>query len=368
MTQRERLLTALRRQTPDQVPVTWELETRAAYAFTGRTGWRAICDAHRMIGSAIFNLQGVGPHLPCDLGPDYGEGSEERENEDGAKERVHTLSTPRGDLVERWRFGHLPHDPMLGVRIEHFIKEPGDYDILADFVREKARTAAPDTTVSRDAREYVGDDGLVGFWMAEANYLLGDARSAKPFVLDLIDIPSTIHRTLEAVDLLKEKELAAFNASDADVLVFDLCWASTSLLSPALVEEFMLPRIRWLMENVDREGKTVCFFTTGRTRLVLDDLVDLEPDCIQHFDVLGDCDLAEVKKTYGDRICVMGNYNPVVLVRGSVEEARAEARRCLDAAMAGGGYVVSTSDEVPADAKLDNMKAVVEYVAEHGRY
>ena len=50
MTQRERLLTALRRQTPDHVPVTWELETRAAYAFTGRTGWRATCDAHRMIG------------------------------------------------------------------------------------------------------------------------------------------------------------------------------------------------------------------------------------------------------------------------------------------------------------------------------
>lgn len=50
------------------------------------------------------------------------------------------------------------------------------------------------------------------------------------------------------------------------------------------------------------------------------------------------------------------------------EIAIAEARRCLDAAMAGGGYVMSTSDEVPADASLDNIKAVVEYVAEHGRY
>ena len=29
---------------------------------------------------------------------------------------------------------------------------------------------------------------------------------------------------------------------------------------------------------------------------------------------------------------------------------------------------MSTSDEVPADAKFANMKAVVEYVAEHGRY
>jgi len=36
--------------------------------------------------------------------------------------------------------------------------------------------------------------------------------------------------------------------------------------------------------------------------------------------------------------------------------------------MAGGGYILSTSDEVPADAKPDNMRAVVEYVARHGRY
>jgi len=365
--QRERLLTALRGGTPDQVPVTWELETRAAHAFTGKTGWRAVCDAHRMIGSAIFNLQGVGPHVTCRLGPGYGETCKERRREDGTTERTHTLITPRGSLVERWRVGHLPHDPMLGVRIEHFVKAPADYEILADFVAEQARTAVPDTSVSREAREYVGHDGVVGFWMGEANYLLGDARSAERFVLDLIDRPEVIHRTLEAVDRLKEKELAAFNESNAEVLLLDLCWASTSLLNPALVQEFVLPRVRRLMENIRRD-RIVGFFTTGRIRAVLDQLVDLRPDFIQHFDVLGDCDLAEVKRTYGDRICIMGNYNPVVLAHGTLEQARIEARRCLDAAMAGGGYILTTSDEVPADAGLDNMKAVVEYVAEHGRY
>ena len=92
------------------------------------------------------------------------------------------------------------------------------------------------------------------------------------------------------------------------------------------------------------------------------------PHFIQHFDVLGDCDLAEVKRTFGRRTSIVGNYSPVVLARGTLDDARREARRCLDAAMAGGGYVMSTSDEVPADAKLDNMKAVVEYVDAHGRY
>jgi len=151
------------------------------------------------------------------------------------------------------------------------------------------------------------------------------------------------------------------------VLVYDICWGSTSLLSPRLVREYVVPRARSAVETV-RGDKIIGFFTTGRIRDVLADLVDLEPAFIQHLDVLGDCDLAEVKRTFGDRVCLMGNYSPVVLAHGSLEDARREAKRCLDAAMKGGGYVISTSDEVPADAKLENMKAVVEYVAKHGCY
>jgi uroporphyrinogen decarboxylase len=101
---------------------------------------------------------------------------------------------------------------------------------------------------------------------------------------------------------------------------------------------------------------------------VLPDLVELEPAFIQHLDVLGDCDLAEVNRSFGDRVCLMGNYNPVVLSRGSLRDARREAQRCLDGAMEGGGYVMTTSDEVPADARPENMLAVVRHVARHGRY
>jgi uroporphyrinogen-III decarboxylase len=64
----------------------------------------------------------------------------------------------------------------------------------------------------------------------------------------------------------------------------------------------------------------------------------------------------------------MGNYSPVVLAHGSVRQAQEEARRCLRAAMAGGGYAITTSDEVPGDAKLGNMQAVVRLVEEEGRY
>jgi hypothetical protein len=324
-------------------------------------------DAHREIGSAVFNLQGLGPAAHAELPDGYDERAEHQTQPDGSTLVTRTIVTPRGQLVERRLSGYLPHDPLLPKTVEYLIKGREDYQVLADHVAQYADTVRFDTSESVEARRYIGSDGLAGYWMADSIYHVAHLRHDAEFILDLLDAPNTMHRIFEVVDRLKEKHLAAFNESAADVMVYDICWASTSLLSPKLVEEFVLPRARWAVEH-KAEGKFLGFFTSGKIRDVLPALVALEPDFIEHLDVLGDCDLAEVKRTFGHRVSLVGNYNPVVLARGTLEDARREAKRCLDAAMAGGAYIMSTSDEVPADAKLDNMKAVVEYVNTHGRY
>ena len=367
MTHRERLLAALALGEPDCAPVTWELVGRFAQALTGRSDWRAMVDAHREIGSAVFNLQGVGPHLNSRLPAGYESCGERHAQPDGSFRHVRTLSTPKGALEERRLSNFVPHDPLLGKTVEYMVKDRRDYDVLEDFILRSAEAAEPDASQSIEAREYVGEDGLVGFWMGDPLYHVSHSRRDTEFIMDLVEDPARMGRLFEAAEVHSERCVEAFNASAADVLVYDVCWGSTSLLNPQMIQEFILPPARRLAERVSSD-KIWGFFTTGKIRAALPWLADCGPAFIQHFDVLGDCDLAEVKHTFGRRVCIVGNYSPVVLARGSLDDARGEARRCLDAAMAGGGYIMSTSDEVPADAKPDNMKAVVEYVEEHGRY
>ena len=367
MTQRERLLTALRGEIPDRVPVTWELVGRYAHALTGRETWEAMCDAHRMIGSAIFNLQGVGPVVHTRHGPGFENRSETSTGPDGSHITTQTIRTPSGTITQKSIADFVPGDPLLGKRVEYFVKTHSDYEVLADFVQEGVRTASLDNSASLEARQYVGDDGLAGFWMSDSLYQLANSRPPADFVLDLVDEPGLIEEILSVIDRQKELEIQAFNESAAEVLVYDICWASTDLLNPQLVERFVIPRAREAVNNVSGD-KIVGFFTSGRIRAVVPRLVELGPAFIQHFDVLGDCDLAEVKQAFGERTCIIGNYSPVILSRGTIQQAREEARRCLDAAMEGGGYIMSSSDEVPADARLDNMKAVVELVAQEGQY
>jgi hypothetical protein len=367
MTQRERLLIALDEGQPDQVPVTWELVGRCALAFTGDAGWRGMCEAHRMIGSAIFNLQGVGPQVSWELPDAYAQGSNDLGERNGWQVSEQLVETPRGTLRQETHAAGIPGDPLVAKRVHSFVKRPEDWDIVEDLLDATGDTGSFVVDEAEAAQEYVGDDGLVNFWMPDSLYALANWRDSAEFVIDLMDMPDRMQRLHEQMHRRTALCIEAFNASVADVLVYDICWASTSVISPALCERFVVPEARWAVESL-APGKRIVFFTSGRIRDVLPMLADCRPHSIQHLDVLGDCDLAEVKQTFGDRFCLMGNYNPVAISHGSVEQARAEARRCLRAAMHGGGYIMSTSDEVPGDAKLENMRAVVEVVAEEGRY
>jgi uroporphyrinogen decarboxylase len=116
-------------------------------------------------------------------------------------------------------------------------------------------------------------------------------------------------------------------------------------------------------------GKYLGLYTLGHIRELLPLLVDAGVHFIETFEPnQGDITLAEAKAKYGDRICLMGNFDCTLLAFGTPEQAREETRRCLREAMPGGGYVLVTGDEVPADAKLENLKAMVETVEEEGRY
>ncbi len=367
MTHKERLVTALRRGTPDQVPITWELEGRFAVTLTGRTDWRGICDAHRLIGSSIFNVQGIGPGLRGKLprGYEWAESSEPYPS--GGTVTRRTLRTPKGELSAADVVGYMPQDPHVPKHVEYLIKARDDWAIFADYLRVAAANSEPALETPAEAYDYIGDDGLVGGWMPDSVYHLAHQRRDQDFILDLVEAPDLMEETLQAADLYSRRQLESFNASKIECLVYDVCWSSLSLLSPALVRRFVIPRARQAVA-MTAPGKFIVFFQTGRIRAVVPDLVACRPHGIQHFDVLGDCDLAEIKRSFGQDICVIGNLSPVVLAYGTLEQARAEARRCLTAAQAGGSYIMSTSDEVPVDAKVENMKAMVEVVGVEGRY
>jgi uroporphyrinogen-III decarboxylase len=370
MTRKEAFLTALRLETPDVVPVAPLIHHRYANEVLGRTDWRAVYEVHQMLGTT---------HHRGPIGVGYateGESPWTDEvtvlEEDGSYRVTETITTGPGC---NWRAvdvkGMIPHDPICGKRTEYPIKTPDDWRTFIA-MREDwlSRATKPWFATAQEAHELMGEDGIASVGIGGVYGAIGNYRGMEQLLYDLYDIPELIHEVIEVQLQVVERNVESFLASPNEVGWLDICWATGSNMSPAMFEEFTLPEMQLVCDMVRAvPGKFVGLYTLGRIRELMPAMMKAAPHFIETFEPNeGDISLAEAKREYGRDTCIMGNFDCLVLAMGTVEDARREAQRCLDEAMEGGGYVMVTADEVPADTKWDNLVAWAETVAEHGRY
>jgi uroporphyrinogen decarboxylase len=93
--------------------------------------------------------------------------------------------------------------------------------------------------------------------------------------------------------------------------------------------------------------------------------------CIEPLEIppMGDCDLADLKRRFGRRICLKGNLHTTdVMLRGTAAQVREAAKRAIDDAAEGGGFILSTGDQVPRDTPFANIEAMVDVARTYGRY
>jgi len=84
---------------------------------------------------------------------------------------------------------------------------------------------------------------------------------------------------------------------------------------------------------------------------------------------MGDCDLAKLKRLYGDKIVLKGNLHTTsVMLRGSVRDVEAASRQAIDDAAEGGRFILSTGDQCGRDTPDENIFAMIETARSYGRY
>ena len=370
MTRKEAFLTALRLETPDVVPVAPLIHSRYADKLLGRGDWRAVFELHQTLGSTHFR----GP-----IGVSYrSEGAspwryETRVlREEGTRvETEETVAGPGGSMRAVDVRGMIPHDPVCSKRTDYPVKSVEDWAMVrAIYEDQVARAAGPYFDTAAEAFEVMGGDGVPSVGLGSIFQMLGHWRGMQELLYDLYDTPGVIRSVSEVMAEHSRLAVEAFLAAPNEVAWLDICWATGSNMSPAMFEEWIIPDVRRVCAQVRAvPGKFVGLYTLGRIREIMPAMVAAGPHFIETFEPNeGDISLREAKQLYGRDVCICGNFDCVILARGTPEQSRREALRCLDEAMAGGGYIMVSGDEVPADAQWDNLVAWVETVAEHGRY
>ena len=190
-------------------------------------------------------------------------------------------------------------------------------------------------------------------------------------LMALLDDPGKCKAILErfaagAADLATRQA-----ARGVDAVLMSSAFAGGGFISRPFYEEFVLPYEEQVHSAVKTAGVKAYVHTCGS---IGDRLELMQASGIDGLDTmdpppLGDTLLADAKQRIGGEVFLKGNVDSVgVLLHGTVEQVREDTKTKLDAAMAGGGYILSSACSVAPRVPAEHILAMGEVVARHGQY
>jgi uroporphyrinogen decarboxylase len=169
----------------------------------------------------------------------------------------------------------------------------------------------------------------------------------------------------ELLDRILEFNLAVIDrvcSFDVDAMIFGDDWGMQTglIMGPGAWHEFIEPRIRKMYGRVRSRGKLVFIHSCGKVDRVFPELIECGVDVFNPFqpEVM---DVFEIKERYGSELSFFGGVSiQKTLPYGTVAEVREETERLLEVVGRDGGFIAAPSHSIPADAKPENIAAMIE--------
>jgi uroporphyrinogen decarboxylase len=244
------------------------------------------------------------------------------------------------------------------------------YEHSAIFLRPNPRNVEETLRLVDLIREKTGDRYCL-LRGGDATFGLSSGKELSELVFRMADEPDRLKAQAQRqVDdaIARAEQFARHGGIDGLALNADYCTNRGPFIGPAQFAEFILPYLVQLVTAYRQMGFYVIKHTDGNVMPILDQLVECRPHAIHSLDPQAGVDLAEVKRRYGDRVCLIGNVNCGLLDRGTDEEVVTSARYALRHGMPGGGYIYSSSNVIYTGLRLSQYELMLNVWREEGNY
>lgn len=334
----ERFLTALKRKQPDMVPI-WELiiDRPIIEALHGDISLLDFIEKEDLDGFTIF--------------------------EDSKRKNIGGI-TYKDEWGIIWKLEpngiYYPFDGPVKSHydLKKFRLPDADADYLYDSLKEAVKRFKDEKAIVFIAHET----------FEYSHYLLGGLDNL--FIRYVTD-PEMVKELLDIIWQYKKKSIKNALEIGADVIVTgdDYAGRLGPMMSPGHFREFILPYVKKVADLVHSMGSYYIKHTDGKIWKILDDLVDAGIDVLDPIETIADMDIGEVKKKYGNRICLAGNVDATaVLTRGTREEVIEAVKETIAKASPGGGHIMASSNSIHPGVKPENYKIMVNAAREYGKY
>ena len=376
MTPRERLLTVLRGDIPDCVPVAPDFSNMIPARRTGKPFWDLYLYNDPPIWQAYIDCA---KHFNIDSIMDgfYRLTFPEEEQEAGV-ERYTVGRTPERIYVQWCRVENRTRTWYPKVDV-YYIADPPTHDVPVERIGlppvperwepiEGIKPVVTGPEGFRYVKKMMGEQGLVGTGVTSTF-----AVSNEELIYRYYDHPEE-HEAWAAQRMEQMERRFAhimsmevkpdfLSVGGSGTLVYQTVEMMRKIAFPAVKRAIELATAAGLPTHIHACGpeKELVRVMAEETNLTIIDPLEHRP--------MGDCDLAEIKRLYGNKIVLKGNLHTTdVMLRGTVDDVVRASKKAIDDAAAGGRYVLSTGDQCGRDTPDENIIAMVGTARSYGRY
>jgi len=376
MTSRERFMAAMRNEQPDSVPVCPDMSNMIPCRLTGKPFWDVYYHRNPPLWRAYLAAL---EYFKFDGWMDGGGVTWKTKTPIETESRILNRSddrlvvgtryrTPAGDMTEEITYPR-GDPPTITVKM---IK-----DLDEDFPKFRYLLEEPigyDAATFETIRQLTGEKGITCLGCGDPgfqNYFYFFEGGLEAVTFAYYDYPDLMEelRELQHRKYVKQCEMICEIKPDC---ILTGGSGSITMQSPEIWRNLSLPTLKEITRIARQAGVLTMVHSCGKEReLVKACVEETDLDCVNPLEIppMGDCDLAEVKRTFGDRICLMGNLHTTeVMLKGSVEDVERAAKQAIDDAAEGGGFILSTGDQCGRDTPDENIFKLVEVARTYGKY
>ncbi len=367
MSSRERLLTTIRHEEPDHVPLCFRsvapLQDRWRNPFE-----RVLALRELDVDDKLF----VGAPWPYDPQVTVREWVDHDEDPKYPL-MVKALDTPAGTLQMKVRQTEDYAPTSLGLFSDHnwsratefLVKGPQDLDKLAYLFPDPRQS---DLSSFRQNVRRVKD-----FARRHQVLVEGNCQSAtnaalalcggQNFIVAAVEQPDFARALLDLIHTWSKQQLELVLDAGVDTVYYSACYETTAFWSPRLYWEMIAPRVRELTALAGAAGVPWHYYMDTGAAPLYQRFPELGIGIWSSLDPppFGDVTIAQAKEKLAGQVCLWGGVNAGhTIERGTREDVREAVRAAIAAGAPGGGFVLSTADSVWDPKPLDNVLALIE--------
>jgi len=160
--------------------------------------------------------------------------------------------------------------------------------------------------------------------------------------------------------------VASVESVGACVITDDWGFKTQTMFPPDMMEEFVFPYTRKIVEVIHANGKPAILHSCGNLKDIMEVVIeDLKPDGKHSFED-GIYPVEEAWDWWADRIAILGGIDMDFLGRKTPEEIHQRSLRLLEKTFETGGFALGSGNSIPEFIPGENYLAMLRAAADFG--